>query len=365
MTAVITNKHTLILFMMLGTGIAGCGGSGAPAEEGQEAGDTAGNMAAITTENAVSIARTAIQVTGLLHGLGDIGGNVSSSAYSETMATGPNGKRFNFFKFTATQLKSIYANREIITATKAATGKAVSDLPETSCAGGGVATMQWDDADNNSAFTAGDIFNVAFDNCVDDMMTLDGAFTISHLSVTGDPQDMTQPWELVATLTFDDLTVIEGEESSKVNGEAQLTFGVAEDGVTETGLVSLSTLNHDMDGSIMEIKDYTVNFTNDLNTNVVSMSGRGEIISELGALKVTTLKPLQMSMEEHPSAGRLRIAVDHSVLTLNVASSDSVKLDIDEDGNGIADASVQPNWNQIHQMPNDMGGMPAMGQAKK
>ena len=228
----------------------------------------------------------------------------------------------------------------------------VLSAPAEACDGGGTRTATFDDRDNNTVTSAGDVVTVVFARCNSDHVVLDGTMVMTVASVTGTTQ-------LSGTMQFQRLTVTTGSLVTTVAGTATVT---ETDTGTETdiGIVSGATplsvamVSPSYTDTITLGSGFTIATASQdaADGDTISLSGNfnaASLPSLDGVLTVSTLQPVvTTSASAYPTSGKLRVtASGGGVLLLTVANATQVELQLDADGNGSYEGDSFVAWTTL------------------
>lgn len=217
-----------------------------------------------------------------------------------------------------------------------------------SCPNGGEVIETWNDADDSGEFSPGDTLEMQFLGCVDeDMVTIDGRIFIDQFAVSG---NLGGNFNVSIRMTFDNLTVTDGTETGMVAGSLSASLGKSGDVITFRLSVSLSLANSDasyLGGTTLELSENQV-------TGDYTMSANGGVSSTVlgGSLVYATTLPFagNAAAGPFPSSGVMVVrGANDSSLTITAIDGTTVRIDIDEDGDGQTDATLTITWAQLKQ----------------
>ena len=322
------SSRNLILVAIGLSALFGCGGGGttAPSDTGNTGNTGSGNLATITTENANAIAGVAAQTALEDDFFVDIvsqGLPVISSGSQQTLSS---------VAKMASPLNLLAARSGLV-----------------DCAVSGTVDIDLSVADPFT-LSAGDVFGFMFTSCNQGTGTVaSGGMSVTITALGGD--FTTGEFLLGMSLEVTALSITENGETTSATG----TIGVEIDNTMppiRTITVSIGALATTSAGMTDVITNMTVTITEDesmfptgvtVETSFTVSSPRigGDIV-------VSTSLALQSSGSEYPFVGELRImAAGNSVIVLIAFGGDSVRLEIDIDGDGAMDDSVDTTWDEI------------------
>jgi len=203
----------------------------------------------------------------------------------------------------------------------------------------------------------GDSITVTFDACTDESGDqYDGTMTIRITQITGDLDN--PPFALGISVTFN-LTITEGGDSFTATGG--FNFTLSDDGAGGIGIVMSGTsfsisgmqdgapINQSLSNFRFELTfdestgDYTVDFSGTISTGDLG-----------GAVTFDTTTPFQGTTStefllENPTAGVLEVTgAGGSKAILTVTGLNTVRIEIDEDGDGTFETTINTTWGALN-----------------
>ena len=324
--AMMQSIRNFIFFAIGVTLLSGCGGGGggggsaAPNDTGD------GNLATITTQNAPAVAGVVATVAledGIFGAIFNQNLPIASSG-SPQILTGVS---------KVAQPSNLFA-----------TSSGLAD-----CAVSGTVDVELTITDP-FAPSVGDLFRFTFDACNDGTGTeTSGSMTISITALQGDPAS--GEFLLGTSLEFSALQITENGETSSANGTINIEIDTTTPPIT-TITVSASALATTTEGAVETVTDLTVTISEDQSMfpTGVTVETSFRITSPRigGDVIVSTSLALQSMGDEYPYVGELRItAADNAVIVLIAFDSNSVRLQIDVDGDGAMDETIDTTWDEI------------------
>jgi hypothetical protein len=203
----------------------------------------------------------------------------------------------------------------------------------------------------------GDSVTATFNACTDEFGDqYDGTMTIQITQVTGDVDN--PPFTLGISVTFN-LTITEGANSFTVIGG--FTFTLSDDGAGGIGIV-MSGTNFSASGveDGESFSESLTNFRYDLTFNentgdyTVDFSGTVSTGDLGGAVTFETTTPFQGTTStefflENPTAGVLEVTgAGGSKAILTVTGLNTVRIQIDEDGDGNFETTINTTWDALN-----------------
>ena len=313
--------------------IAACGGSGSN-DGGLTGGIPASEPATITAQNAPLIAGT---VAGVAMGQG-----VFSSILTPTIPIGSIGAD----AAVTPVMKPVFS-----AAMKTASP---SQLYATSsgqepCAVSGTVDVTIN-VSNPQQPSVNDRFDFLFTACDDGSgVVVDGGMTITISSIGGDVASGN--FLLGMRIDFSAFAVTEGGETTSAEGS--ITFEVdTSDPTVTTITVSTSALVTTSAGTEEVLTNFTVQITEDASMfpTAVTVETSFTISSPRigGEVTVTTSLALESMGEDYPFVGELRIeGAGNAVIVMIALDANTVRLEIDIDGDGATDETVDMTWDEL------------------
>jgi hypothetical protein len=311
--------------------LAGCGGGGG--------GDPpAPSLAAITSANAPAIAGAVMSAS--LEG-GDLGSFASF---------GPAGAPAMSSKGTLVQSKAAEIQHAHVVAVlkQAAAGVAQAPIgPETTqCTGGGSVTVSGNLV-NPLTLSPNDTILFVFASCVEDGATVSGRFAMRVTSFSGDLASGAFSFGVSVDLTSFAVTV--DGETATANGKIAIAVNA-----TFAGTVSMTVTSSSItigDGaSSLTLSDYSVTRTIDTVAGTFTLDAGGTLTSTAfsGAVTFDTTAVLQGTGDSFAFAGQVVITgANGATIRVTVLDSTFVRLEVDANGDGTVDTTVDKTWHEL------------------
>ena len=195
-----------------------------------------------------------------------------------------------------------------------------------------------------------DTFAFEFSNCDEGTgVVVDGAMTITIVGIGGDAASGN--FLLGMQIEFSAFAVTEGGETASATGTINIEIDTTDPLVT-TIAVSTSTLVTTSAGTEEVLTNFTVEITEDASTFPVAVTvDTSFTISSPridGSVTVTTSLSLQSMGEDYPFVGELRIeGADGAVIVMIALDANTVRLEIDIDGDGAVDDTIDLTWDEL------------------
>lgn len=309
--------------------LSGCGGGGS----GGGASVPPASKIIITSANAPQVASAAINSAYALNGqssaLGQVLG-VSITTNSSAPSLGAITRR-------------IFKQAIQVTAPVAVTGVVVKDT--VSCWSQGTVTATANVANVNS-LTAGDSISATFDTCDDEFgVLITGTINLTITNFSGDPL-LLGAFTLGVRVSTPGLLVMDGLHSEAITGGFTLT-STSPNGVNITDSFSGSSLTITANGVIGTFTNFNMTATRNISTNAYTFSISGTIASSTlgGSISIQTTNTISGVDPSDPDTGQLVVSgANGTSVTVTVIDSTNIQLDVDEDGDGVADKTINTTW---------------------
>ncbi|MCO6411810.1 MAG: hypothetical protein J5I92_03615 [Thiogranum sp.] len=206
-----------------------------------------------------------------------------------------------------------------------------------------------DDADNNSALSTGDSFSLQFNSCSDGTTTINGGLSLTGVIVSGDIETPVAPYSVQATFSFNNLSVSESGETATVAGSITINLG-STDGVTLTSQLSGSSVLLTAGADSARISNFNFSASENLNTGAWTISVDATIDSNIqgGRTVLVTITPFEGFDFDDPYTGEALITgANNSSVRIIVLDAVNVRLEVDEDGDGTAETTIDTTWAQL------------------
>jgi hypothetical protein len=221
------------------------------------------------------------------------------------------------------------------------------------CPDGGSITAAFQvDAAPVGQLSSGDRFTVSFNNCkLDSASTVNGGIAIDFNTITGDWQ-VDDVWEVDTGFQINHLTFSSGPAHGTFDGSW------SQDTTYDTGNATFS-LTGDFTTSVSDGSELTaaaldglvLSWSYDATAAEATYSVDGQFAStELGgSVVLTTLAAfVKRDADNYPHSGSVRATgAAGSTLTFTAQDENFVQLDVDADGDGLAEFTVNVAWTDL------------------
>lgn len=311
--------------------LAACGGS-------DGGGDTAAASApvTITAANAPAVAGTAYAAGTSLEGAGVLGGGgLVTGVVTQPASAGVDMVEVILAELGAAQ--AWYADNGAVFVT----GVTATE----NCTGGGTFTFTVNDADGKPS--SGDSMSASYNNCVEGDSVLNGSISIGIIRYEGDPQ-IVGPYSLQLSIQASNFTAAQNGETVSLNGAMTLSQST-NDGVAFTNSISGTSMVVSGSGVSAALSAFQLTSTD--NNGVYTFDINATVSSSQigGAVTIVTTTPFEGLQPGHPTTGQALItgANGTSVTLIAISDGQSVRLLVDETGNGTPDRVIDTTWDAL------------------
>ncbi len=314
--------------------VTGCGGGGGGGGEKAATDLTYPGLttaATVTSNNASTLADTAINGTDTATTLA-----LSAAPVNDT-GNGENPYLVGFTRTLTAVVQEVDPNllENLAQVNSSKATQTETDSLSGTCGGSVAFSLSRDDV--SGQFNGSMTFN-GFDEC--NGVTITGPVTVSG-EVDPNFQDFAK-----LTLNFNKLTSTTGSSSEVLSG----TVVIESTGVNNYR----STLNlvySSNSGTTYKLENYLITFNESTSPTTVSISGRA-YHPEYGYVNITTTTAIQINYyDDYPQSGTVIITGANgpgggqTTGTINFNNNNAYTIDVDSDGNGAVDTSLSCTWN--------------------
>ena len=152
-------------------------------------------------------------------------------------------------------------------------------------------------------------------------------------------------------IDFTDFAVTEGGETTRAHGTMSLEVNSLNPPVT-TISITTNTFVTTSEGTEEILTNFTVTITEDASVFPVAVTVETSFTISSprigGAVTVTTSLALESMGEDYPFVGELRIeGADQAVIVMIALDANTVRLEIDVDGDGAVDETLEMTWDEL------------------
>lgn len=311
--------------------ITGCGGGGGGSIAGPVT--SPGPSVAITSNNAAEVAKVSYETaldSGEFADLSGTGLFISGTAGGSSKLDGPIAESANSGNSSQSQVP-------IPAQTQA-------------CDVAGDVTVSGEIADPiTPTLTAGDFFVIDYNNCDDGFGDVtDGLMRMDIDAFAGDFAN--ESFDLTATLTLESLQIRTGPETVTSDGDVTATIDTTNALSLFTG-ISGQSMTVDTDASSERMTNFTSSLTVDASQQVPtymrSSSGTLDSTQLSGVIRYSTPVTFQGLGGDFPNAGEFLVQGAQSSLRLIAENNINVRIEIDTNGDGAVDETIQTTWAEL------------------
>jgi hypothetical protein len=195
-----------------------------------------------------------------------------------------------------------------------------------------------------------DSFAFEFTNCDDGTgVVVNGGMTITITALNGDPASGNML--LGMRIRFSAYAVTEGGETTSADGTITIDIDTSTPPVT-TIAISTTTFVTTSEGREEILTNFTIEITEDASMFPVAITVETSFTISSprigGEVTVQTSLALESMGEDYPFVGELRITgADNAVIVMIALDANTVRLQIDIDGDGAIDETIDMTWDEL------------------
>jgi hypothetical protein len=295
------------------------------------------NYAAITTANAPAIAG-AVMSSSLE------GSNLGSFADLGAAAGPPKSSQSKLVSAKVVEIEHAYLDT-LLKGREPAIALAPIPTETTACTGGGAVTVSGSLA-NPLTLSPNDTIILVFDSCVEDGATVSGRFAMRVTSFSGSPES--GEFALGINVELTSFLVAGDGETATANGSIAVTINIS--AATLTTTVAANSISISDGSSSQTLSNYSATRTvaAGLGSFTLDMAGTLTSTDFSGSVTFDTTTLLQGTGSGFAFTG-LVVITGANGATIKVIAIDSnlVRLEIDQNGDGTIDASIDTSWAEL------------------
>lgn len=327
--------------------LTACGGGG---DDGGANAAPAAPTARIDADNAEAVMAATLSSTEFVRSSSQFGLSSDAPVFAASL-TSPGNVVLDDFRLTTFLRRHTVAALADAAQSGAQIQKAVETISEP-CTDGGTVTVSFNDQDNDQAPSVGDSMTLSFSNCAEFGETANGSLSVDITELSGDIVNGIGPWRFAMVVTLDNLSISSDTGTGTIAG--QMTVAISGNADVEARAeLSIDTLTaEDSSGNAVRMDNISIVVLGDANIQEDSVTINGTItISDYGVVTLTTIEPLrQRAMDLYPYAGSIRLTgADNTSVMLTVIDEVRVRLDVDADGDGIAETMIETTWQVLEE----------------
>jgi hypothetical protein len=329
-------KHLVRNLLIVAAGavlFAACGGS-SDDDGGLTGGNPTSEAATITSENAPVIAGAVAEVA--------MGQGIFSSIFTPDVPIASSGTDAAIAPVVKPVLSAAMK-------TAAPSQLYATSAGQLDCAVSGTVDVQVDITDPGQ-LTINDTYVFEFSNCDDGTgVVVNGGMTITITTLDGDVASGN--FLLGMQMGFSAFAVTEGGDTAEADGTIDIRVDTSSPPVTRVS-VSSRTLVTTSDSSEEVLTSFSIEITEDASSFPVAVTVETSFTISSprigGEVTVTTSLALQSMGDDFPFEGELRIeGAGNAVIVMVALDADTVRLQIDIDGDGATDETVDVTWDEL------------------
>ncbi|QDZ29969.1 hypothetical protein [Noviherbaspirillum sp. UKPF54] len=334
MKTIISKKAVLSLASL--TLLAACGGGGG----GDGAGQT--NTSAITSSNAQAVAAQALNANTAVNGGASTASGFATGVSISGTTTAQSG-------LVRTVLQQLYKGLDAAPQNNLVTGITANPAP-VACTGGGTLSLSLTYS-STSGLSNGDSLSVTSTNCVENGQKINGKVTMTFNNLNG-TIGSAYVWSATMTMTFANFTVEENGEVAGTNGDMTLAYSQT-NSQNASASISGKSVRTNVARSGATVLDETLasyiiknDIASTLETQSINLTFIDNLAAALTSYNVKTITPFkQTSGSSYPYEGAMTITAGNgSTATVTAVSSTNVRIDVDSNGDGTIDKTIDTTW---------------------
>ncbi|WP_233800700.1 hypothetical protein [Paraburkholderia sp. HP33-1] len=223
-----------------------------------------------------------------------------------------------------------------------------------SCASGGTISVSVTEA-TPGIVSNGDSMTITATNCSENGEVINGQLAYGFSNISGTIGSSTA-WSATLTLNYTNLTLQSGGVTIGANGDMSLGYNQT-DSQDATAVVSGSSLQMNLTqsgGTVISrtLTAYSFNGSISGSTNTSSanftLTGSSPALGSVN-YTVKTTTAFQAVSGANPSVGSMTVtAANNSTATLTAIDSTNVRIDIDSNGDGVIDQTINTTWADLN-----------------
>jgi hypothetical protein len=334
-----TSKITFAVSVCSALLVAGCGGGGSSDKGGPF---TASN---VNSSNATDVLAQAFTASESLNSqsstASSLGGNLATGVSIDAGSSGLIG----------VTLQQLYRGLRAGTAVNLATGVQTAD--PTPCSGGGSVTATRTVAAAGTV-SNGDSLSMTANNCVEGALKLNGGMRFTFSNVSG-AVGSDAAWGATMAMQFSDLSIDAHGDLVRANGDMSLGYSQTSNAVANASASGNSLqISLERNGtSIVERRLSNFSYDSSVNSDLFTYSANYTLSGNLARLgntsySVKTNTAFKKTGSAFPYEGSLTVtATDKTSATLTALDSINVRIDLDKNGDGVIDESINTTWSNL------------------
>ncbi len=320
------------------TSLSACGGGGGNGDSSTSV-VSASAPVTVTVANAPNVAGVTFEATDDLSGGGDGVANVFAASTGSTPSAD-----INILDALVSQIRQ--APGLLNSGSSRVRTAAVAQISNEPCDSGSF-SGSFNDADNNEILSTGDSLSITSSNCSFGSVAMSGGISVDNIVVTGDFANEVAPYSFSFRLQTNNLSVTTDGTTVVLNGDLAFREST-NDNVIFTSSFSGNGIKIVTGGDTLILTGFTIDETDNNATGSYSISMNGTISSSNigGSVTVTTEVAFTGTGLLDPTGGEANCvgANGTSVRLIANADGNTVQLQVDTNGDGIADNAIDETW---------------------
>lgn len=324
------------ILLLSATGILGaCGGGGGGGGGGGTVGIAASAPVTIASANAQQVASSTFGATDGLTGSTDGAGGLVPAAVGQIRSTQIN--------IVETIIEQARQAPDLLPISSSGVAPAAVQSLNQNCDTGSISGT-FNDNDNDLTLSTGDTVSMTANNCDISGTITNGSISLSNVVVTGD--ELSPPYSLQFRLQATNFSVSVAGETVVMGGDGTISES-SNDGINITSSVSGNGIEITAGGESLILTDYNIQETENQATGAYSISINATVSSSSlgGSVIVTTDVALTGVGAFDADSGQITcVGAGNTRVTVIVVDSVNVQLEVDQNGDGITDATLSAAW---------------------
>lgn len=361
----------LLLLLILICVLSGCGGGGGGDNPNPV---TSSESSKLSKENAVEVASIILKITARSSAAASSADASASSVSSSSGSSKISGS--DLAKLAEETMKELLDARQGVNSDS--TVERVIAQQTISCDGSGTFTFTFDDVNNDGTLGSGDIVvfdysQCSFANNANTVYNGQLSWTISSLELgTGDFRftnfEITQSGETVGydglmrlsltaedkvLIEFDNLKFTQNGETNTFDGDIAITVQTQDNIIVDVTVAGNSLTLSDSNGtSTLSSYEFFTQLNNSTSPSTYIRRENGSITIDHqqfnGTIDFETLQDFEGELNNDPFVGQEKFTSqeDGSSVLITV-DGDNVTIEIDEDGDGTSDKTINTTWEKL------------------
>ncbi len=319
--------------------LAACGGGGGGNGGGSTSVVTASAPVTVTAANAPKVAGATFEATDDLSGGGGGVAGVFAASADGTQSAGT-----NLLDALLTRIRRTPGL--LSSGTSGVRAAAVVQINGQPC-DSGTFSGSFNDTDNSQDLSTGDSLSVTSSSCIFDGVVMSGSLTVDNVVITGGFTNDVAPFSFSFRIRTSNLSVTVDGETVLMNGDVTLQE-LTSDNVTFTSSFNGNGIKIVTSSDTLILTDFVINEIENKASGAYTISVNGTISSSGigGSVSVTTNVPFTGVGTLDPTGGEATCvgANGTSVKLIANADGNTVQLQIDTNGDGTADNTIDETW---------------------